>query len=115
MKNALLLLPILAALAGCRSNEDVFRDREMLKLHTEIAQRAYHSGQYDRAVHQARKALEFDPDHPLALVILGYTYLQAARYTADREARLRCLEDGETTLKRAVEHGSERDAAVFKA
>jgi tetratricopeptide (TPR) repeat protein len=115
MKNALLLAALLGFLAGCESTEDIILEREQLKLHAEIAQRAYHAGQFDRAIQQARKALEIDADYPKALTILGYTLLQSARYTKSREARLECFEKAEAAFLRTVEVGSETDAAVFKS
>ena len=115
MKRLLLSACIAGFLVGCESNEEIFMDREMLKVHAENAQRAYDAGQYDRAVHQARKALEFDSDYPKALAVLGYTYLQAARFGKDREARLDFLRSSEEHLLHLVEVGSETDPAVFKA
>ena len=115
MRRLFLAAAFLGLLAGCTSNQEIFEEREMLKLHAENAQRAYHAGQFDRALHQARKALEIDADYPKALTILGYSYLQAARFARVRDSRLEYFQNAEKALLHAIECGSETDAAVFKS
>ncbi|MHC4597563.1 MAG: tetratricopeptide repeat protein, partial [Planctomycetota bacterium] len=80
MKQLLLVCLCLVLGVGCKSWGTIFKEREMLKLHVENAQRYYHAANYEAAVQQANKALEIDWDDPKARTILGYCYLQVGRY-----------------------------------
>ncbi|MHC5038235.1 MAG: hypothetical protein ACYTHM_13045 [Planctomycetota bacterium] len=115
MKQWVLMAAVLLPAAGCKSYADIFREREMLKLHVQNAQHNYHAGKYEVAVQQAQKALDIDPDHSKGLAILGYCYLQVARFGKTREARLEYYEKTESVFEHAIQVGSERDPAVFKA
>lgn len=115
MNRLILSMALLATVVGCQSNREVFEEREMIKIHAENAQRAYHAGQWDRAVHQANKALELDDDHVKARTILGFAYMQVARFAKTEEARWEYCEKAEDTFSRAIRAGSETDPAVFKA
>ena len=89
------IVAVLSLLVGCTSWRDIFIDRESLKVHVANAQHAYHRGQYDKAVHQATKALEYDDEDPKALTILGYCYMQVARYASARDVRFEYCEKAE--------------------
>ncbi|GEM_PF-2956986 len=115
MKKAILAAMLLVAGAGCTSWRSIFIDREKLKIHVQNAQRNYHAGQYERAVHQAKKALDIDDAHPKALSILGFCFLQVVRTAEKREDRLAYCEKAEGNFLRAIQEGSETDPAVFKA
>lgn len=115
MTRVLALVFALFAAAGCQTWTDVFVGREELKLYRANAQRNYHAGQYERAVHQARKALEIDEEDVKSLTILGYCYFQVARYAKTRELRLEYYARSEAELEKAILAGSETDPAIFKA
>ena len=115
MNRLLIVFALICLASGCRSWSDVFEEREKMKVHVQNAQHAYHAGQYDRAVHQAKKALDIDPDDPKAHALLGYIYLQVVRFAKTRETRLEYCRLTEESFEKAIRSGTERDPVVFKA
>jgi tetratricopeptide (TPR) repeat protein len=115
MHRILVVVLLVAAFAGCKSWRQIYIDRDELKLHATNAQHAYHAGKYEMAVQQAQKALSIDEDDAKARTLLGYCYLQVARYGKTRETRLEYYEKSEAAFEEAIRDGSEKDPAIFKA
>lgn len=79
-------------LSGCSHFRDTDTDKERAKLYLQMAADDLNQKQYPEALEHTLKALEFEPQSPIAYNHLALIYLETKRYDKAEEAFTKALE-----------------------